>query len=502
MALPLAATGEVMPKIFKLALQSFVNGGLFLATGILVFFLIGPASAQPAPVAKFVNPPSEISIGEDFAVTLTFENAGAVGYGPYIDLFVPAVGIDATASSGPCDGITFLSAEAHFASPMNYSLQTAALPHEILGPPSCTSIGGTNITVHPYAAALATIPGAIPAGYELAVIELPFSSYFAAQGPITVTVQLHLSDHADAGVPLTIFARGGFRYGTSQQPPVVQGALVQTDITPNVFTVSKSCVLQSGVPCPEDETATGPSFPFQYVITADVDTGLTVNELTLSDCLDGNLQFRSVVSVSEPGSVVQVPSTDTPGGCIEVVFPDPILGVPGPEATVVIEVYVPEFHADGSAILDAKCAFQEGLNVAKAKGWWTPIDPRDLSQDNSLISSAEHVIIKKCLALQKSVTPAVAIPGNVLEYTANFQVSDFFTLGNMVLTDLLSDGQTFDANSVVITVGSGSAFSNNLPILVPFVSVCDVPAPWAYPPQLWLSPPQGNGHASAMADDR
>ncbi len=82
-----------------------------------------------------------------------------------------------------------------------------------------------------------------------------------------------------------------------------------------------------------------------------------------------------------------------------------------------------------------------------------------------------------------------------LTYTIQFQVSDFFTLGNLVIRDLLSDGQSYVP---------GSAQINGAQILPQFVTVnspppCDLsPTPWGllpqpFPPYPWLTPPLGNG---------
>ncbi len=250
------------------------------------------------------------------------------------------------------------------------------------------------------------------------MIELPFTSYYNTQGPIIIEVKVHLSNYADAGVPLTIYARGGFQYGSSQAPPVIEGTFTSKDITPNVFTVTKKCFLLDDTPCPEDETATGPSFPFKYVISADVDDGLTVDSLTLTDCLDGNLQFVGASAAGQvPGQITLSPAMPqiqhVPGGCVDATFPGPITGVSGPEATLTLEVYIPEFHSDGSPISDAGCDFQLGVNKASATGTWTPLDPRDIDplQPQPVNGDADHTIVKKCLAIQKSVSPLVAIPG-------------------------------------------------------------------------------------------
>ena len=491
-----------------------VSAGLLLVAASLLPAVTAQAQAHPAPVVT-IKESKVVSIGEDFTLKVTFANVGDVGYGPYVDLFLPAIGIDGETQGGPCDGITFLSAKAQFASPSAYPLPAATAGHQIVslsGQPICrsavtaTKFGPppvTNISAHPYAALGATLNGSMnlngPNGYELVVLELPFTSYFQAQGPITIEVKLHLSDYADAGGVLSVYARGGFRYdnSTGVSPTLVQGPFASVDITPNVVKLKKTCALPNGTPCPEDETATGPSFPFNYVISADVDTGLTVNNLEVKDCLDNNLQFVSMVSVSASGNVTSTPSVNHPGGCLDVTFPGTITGVPGPDASVVLQVYVPKFHADGTPILGDDCGFRQGVNQAQVLGSWTPLDPRDLNGDNSVTDQAEHVILKKCLAVQKSVSPTVAKPGDPLTYTVHFQVSDYFTLGSLVLHDLLSDGQTFSPSSpVLLTIGSNSA---QIPSqFVTANSACNpsqVP-PWSqfgFPPYPWLTSPHGGG---------
>ena len=64
-----------------------------------------PALAAPeavTPVAS-LNVPATTMIGEAFSFTVTFDNTGTgaeVGYGPYVDLFLPIGGADGTSSGG------------------------------------------------------------------------------------------------------------------------------------------------------------------------------------------------------------------------------------------------------------------------------------------------------------------------------------------------------------------------------------------------------------------
>ena len=81
--------------------------------------------ANTSPIVHFYQGPlpyhelpRETSPGHDFVFTLTFENSGpGIGFGPYIDLYLPTLGIDNESAGGPCDGIWFVSADAVFTTP-------------------------------------------------------------------------------------------------------------------------------------------------------------------------------------------------------------------------------------------------------------------------------------------------------------------------------------------------------------------------------------------------
>ena len=66
----------------------------------------------------------------------------------------------------------------------------------------------------------------------------------------------------------------------------------------------------------------------------------------------------------------------------------------------------------------------------------------------------EHTLTPKSLAIQKGVTIAIdtgaagASPGDTLQYTLDVQVSDFFAMQDLVVTDVISDGQRRDPGFV------------------------------------------------------
>jgi large repetitive protein len=100
-------------------------------------------------------------------------------------------------------------------------------------------------------------------------------------------------------------------------------------------------------------------------------------------------------------------------------------------------------------------------NDIKAEGDWTPLDTCDKSPVHitSDVKPVDHLLADKCLAIQKSAamfndtgTPGLT-PGDTLLYTLKFQVSDYKTIGKLIVKDFLSNGQDLDlASPVFLTV--------------------------------------------------
>jgi uncharacterized repeat protein (TIGR01451 family) len=529
-----------------------------------------PLSAVAAPEAEFyqgplpyIQLPDEVSPGDDFKFTLTFRNTGpGLGYGPYIDLLLPTIGIDdeslnpvnSGGGNGPCDGIWFVQAEALFANPASLPLTTvpatgtghAIFPATVATPPPPSTYCGLPVSVahiglpvsplpalplaHPFGGTFPLIgnwPGSTPqapGGYELVVIKLPFGSYGPSQGITYVNVTAHLSDHADAGSPLAMLARGGFQYGDSQlgtNPPVPieQTYFAQRATTPEPFAIKKVCTLLNGDLCPEDETATGPNFPMDYVSTVHIDHDLTIKNLTFDDILPDNVKYDDHLEVlidGQPANLLPAnnpppPCTNLPtnavafsqptgliaGGLLELTFCHPVIAAPvtGTDIVITFQFYIPDHDADGLPILDAACDPVKAINNIKATGEWDPIDPRDAPLTVlSDTTPADHTLFKKCIAIQKTASPAVVIPDDTITYTLNFQVSDYLQMNDLVVTDLLSDGQQYVAGSATLSVSDKTgAFATASPAFNPYVNavanVCNPNTPWPFPPP----PPGGNG---------
>ena len=394
-----------------------------------------PRLLMAAPVPSVtLSVPGTAPIGAQVSFTVTFDNTSPtdVGYGPYIDVELPTIGAD---GAGPAtdDGLSFVSAT-------------------YLGVPVTSTVLTCPVASHPYTG----LPVSCTAGNQLVVLQLPFGSFTNDQPPAVITVNAAMSNLADLGFPLTIRATPGFRYGADPldnpgTDPQIVGTTQSASVTPTLISLSKA---YNG---PEDETATGPNFPRRYTITVEVADGQTVTNLDVRDFLPNNLAFLSVISITPgSGTILQSPpsgvASNPPNNELRVRFAS-VTGGAGPEATIVFEYFVPEFDANGARVIDASTGDDVvSDNQARAEANWTPIDTRDPATAVTVDPAGpEHRLNDRSVAIQKSVTIVSDVgnpgpsPGDVLEYSLEFQVSDFFAFNNLRIEyDVLSDGQRVD----------------------------------------------------------
>ncbi len=416
-----------------------------LAAAVLGLFALFPvaAQAQPVPTAG-VTPPAAPLIGEPLVFSVTFDNTGsATGFGPYVDLVLPATGADG-AGAATDDGITFGSAT-------------------FLGAPVTSVVltfSASGNATHPYARTVTGAPVVVTGtpGDQLVVLQLPFGSFTTTQPAATVQVTTTLSTLADANTALNVRARGGFQYGAdalsnpTTDPSIIGAYTANQPVTPAIWRLTKTYV------GPEDETATGPNFPRQYRIDVDIATGQAVTNVDLTDALPGNVQFLAVVStlinnVPAAAAAIATPSTTTPGGTLTRRFAA-VTGTAGTQdASVIFGYYAPRLDSGAAAVIDPTTGDDAtSVNDASSQGNWTPLDGRDTpTAIVSDVTANDHTLTPKSIAIQKSVTIAVdtggagPTPGDTLEYTLAVQVSDYFAMQNLVLADLISDGQRWAA---------------------------------------------------------
>ena len=418
-------------------------------------------SAQAAAVARPLAdiPPSvslalpgQVFLGVNVSFTVSFDNTDTVpGYGPVLDLILPTNGADGLQNTDPpLDGLSFLSA-TYLGVAVESTVQTFP------------GSGAVTCVDHPYIVDDTGAPVQVcgDAGDTYVALRLPFGSFTPDQPPLDVQVTLSMSNLADLGVPLAVQARGGYQFGYTpandyccgDDPSGSLSSFVSDSVTPSLLTLDKS---YNG---PEDETATGPNFPRRYTVSADIAPGQTLSPFNLTDVLPSNMQFVSLVSANPGGATCSTPSTLTPGGTLSCDFASV-----GGTASMTFEYFIPRLNSAAGVVIDPVTGDDvTSCDQAQGGGTWAPLDPRDTGgvfTENP--AGCEHTLTDKSITIQKGVSvvgggqPA---PDRVLEYTLAIQTSDFFAFDGVVVTDLFSDGQHFDASFTPTLTVAGNGYS-------------------------------------------
>ncbi len=417
------------------------------------------ASSGPIPSVSigFIDPQGHATatglIGEDAHFQATFDNVSAtlsdVGYGPYIDVVLPTSGADGVALAPGADGISFVNAK----------YLGIALTPQILTCP----VGGV-FGAHPVTGS--TGPSCTQ-GDTMIVIAFPIGSYAPGNPPLVADITLHTSSNADVGTALNVQARSGFQFGASPTgSPITNNTLAGQAFTPELYLIRKN---YNG---PEHETATGPNFTRSYTVTADIATGQTLTNFTLRDQLPAGFAYvnpaapatvpagasitlepNKATASTEPGSTSNaISATDN---LLEALWSSVTGSASTSDATMTFSYFMPKsYNADqsgigGTTIINPTSGDDVALqDTATSQGTWVPTDPRDTPHAVNA-GPANDTMTAKSIAVQKSATIATdngatgATPDDILLYTVDVQVSDYFNFNNVVLnSDVLGDGQT------------------------------------------------------------
>ena len=432
---------------------------------ITILLFIAPISnvlAVPVPTAT-INLPTTQLIGENFTLTVTFNNVGAnTGYAPFIDVVLPSAGIDGD------DGITFDDA-TYLSLPLNAIVQTF---------PASGCIN------HPFVVDSNNAPQQVcgRTGDQHIIIELPFGSYSPNQPPLDVEINATMSPNADVGALLRVFARGGFRFGGDPlnnpccDPPLVSpvtpnsGSWPSTPITPVVFNTEKDYLgpadeQVAGITDIPDETVTGVNAndgptPVQYEMIVDIADGQTLSNVNVTDLLPAGMLFDALVSVTPAGSTPAGGDPIAPNTNLVITWASPISGTTAnDDIRIVIQVIMDNITTNGVPV--------NITNQHDVTADWQPTDPRDSQQALATAGNSAPIVIARALALQKSSTVvggSTALPGGRLRYRLDFQISDYFVFDDIVLTDVLSDGLNFDPATALLTAQGGGVNITNAPI--------------------------------------
>lgn len=424
--------------------------------------------ADASPTASLGSSAADVQLGEQFTFTVSFNNPSTQeGYAPFIDVFMPATGRDGD------DGVTFVSATY-----LGQVVNSFVITFDANGNathPLAKDASGNPLVVN--AASVGMKPGD-----QMVVLQLPYASVTNGQPSIDLQITGQLSNLADTsysdGAPnLTINTRAGFEYGNDslnnpvQDPSLVESTLHSFIVTPTLLKVTQT------VNMPEGETVTGPNFTRTQTITVTPAPGQTLSNVTVTQTVPEQVH----VSAITPGPGGTLTSVTLHDGTVLTSPALIALALANPNAFVAsyaihydtlsaasetqVSFYVPEIDANGRPVIDPATGNPVTINfgTASVTGDWNPLDPRDRPADpdgypfNETASGQGVTFVAKSITLLKQVdlqndvgTPGLT-PGDTLRYTMDVAISDFFAFGENILeqgqftlTDLLSDGQTFE----------------------------------------------------------
>jgi uncharacterized repeat protein (TIGR01451 family) len=430
------------------------------------------ATAAPSVT---ISAPGQALIGTQVKFKLKFVTGNVTGFGPFVDLVLDAGGANA-AKSCACDGISFFSAKW-------IGVNGGPIDLAPIGPtPQLTAPCGTApATVTHSFSASGVGPVTLPPGGQLITLQLPFGSVVTSQPSFEIEVTANISNLADMNYPLKIYARAGYQYGQNPLDNPIPDPPLMSDLTPNATGWSGQAQITPVVMLtkksylgPEGENATGPNFigfyPLRYKLTIDIAPGQTLTNVTLTDGLPSNMAFHSLVSISPLGTTT-LPPIDVPSSSgFLVAHWNTLSG----GAVIVFDFFISEKDAFGNPVLPANCnpaISKDTLNVTAS---WVPLDSCDTSPQALSQGPVVDNLLDKCIAIQKSVAIAMdnnapgLTPGDVLQYTLNFQISDYKTIGSLVVNDMLANGQDF-ISPAVLTL-SDQFGSKSGPIPAAFIS--------------------------------
>lgn len=417
------------------------------------------------PEATITGPAEDPLIGEQTTITVTFDNSSGVstdtGFGPYVNLFLPFLGQDGAYNpttdtyTSSEDGVSFVSATYFGTSVDSTTITLEDIDSATAGIQFEHSVAVDN-TGNPLVVTLDDGLG-LQEGDQLIILQLPFGSYTADQPAANIEVTLDVSGDADVGSGLDIITNAGFEFGSTAEndfttDPSLQAATLTTGNTNNATITPQLFRVTSTLNTAESEVATGPNSERSYDIEIEVASGQTIDDASLDFTFAEELVYTSGNATG--GGVLDISNLgQTAGGDLS----DDVLTVDfttlSGTQTITANFYVSEFDQSGANVINPTAGTTNTVgefNNITFSGDWTAADTRDGSTAVSDTSTAE-ILDAESLSVQKSVAiiaetgAAGATPDDTLEYTVNFQVSDFFAFDTLTLSDTFSDGQNFDA---------------------------------------------------------
>ncbi|MCB9690333.1 MAG: DUF11 domain-containing protein [Alphaproteobacteria bacterium] len=374
--------------------------------GLLAGLVLAGFDAAAATPGCTLDADATPLVDSPFTATVRMANTDATaGFGPTVDVLLPP-GVSIDGATALTIGLVVLD-------------------------------GGVSDGVDPLAHPVSGEPIAVPVGYRLAAVRLPFASQAGGSPATTVQLALRAAPSVTPGTPLSLYASCSYQLGLDALDDAVSDPPIRSD-DPTVQADEETTVVTPSIASlrhtvdPTDEP-TGPTFPVSYRIRVEVAAGETIagvaGDLTVRDVLPPGFVATSVTT----GGTVQSPASfpSTAGEELAVTFPD-LTGI----TIIEVEGYFDDLTvaADGTPVVLSATATLE--------------DAEHASGPVAASASVDHTA--HAVELEESITnvtnPGSApVPGDELEVCVVAKVSDAFTATSApaALTSFLPDGLGF-----------------------------------------------------------
>ncbi|NDG74139.1 MAG: isopeptide-forming domain-containing fimbrial protein [Synechococcaceae bacterium WB8_1B_136] len=387
---------------------------------------------SPSPVIGLGPDALTLLYGDTGSLRLSFAETAGTGFKPWLELQVAA----------PSDHLSF-GAASWAGLPLTSKTYTF----------SRSGSSGPYTLVHPLTGA--TLSSSTPD--KLLIWELPIGSYTAAAPAVLVDIPVTVNPGNPTLGAVSLRAGGGYALGSDplNNPlvdPPISAPSQPGQVIPSPLTFTKSNN------DPESETVTGPNFISAWRLSTNIAKGAEISNLIVDDTLPSDLFLvpngseaainpNLVVPAGLNGTLSKAPTgnpTTAPANNQVVInYGGPTTGTTSAEEVAArINFYIPDTldPNTGGAIPYS--------NTASVKGTWG----NGSSGSVNLDVASSNTVTAKALAIQKYASTSTVLPGGNVSFTLNFQISDYFAFGNLIVNDLLGDGLTFTPGSARINL--------------------------------------------------
>ena len=415
--------------------------------------MFAPPSPVPSPVVAFRSTPLNILYGESGYLDLSFDEQVGTGYGPWLELLVPAPNQHLQFGSASWAGGS-LSAQV-----LSFTGPDPSGPYTLIHPNTGQKLTGNK-------------------GDQLLIWKFPVGSYAVDAPALELRVPVSVLATAPTLGTVPIQVGGGYALGAdplnnSSTDPALVASAQPGAIVPQVLQLDKDPLT------PEFETASGPNFARQWRLSLDVAAGQTIKELQLSDTLPSGPIYLGTNPAVLNGVGATVNITKEPKlNAVTAAGNDQLLisygKVTGTAALEDLQAqvgfYIPQTLNQSSGVPVTY------LNRAQATGTWTNPPAGSSGVVQVLDQDPEpEMITAKALAIQKyddkpetldkygRELAGTVLPGEVINFTLDFQVSDYFAFGELKIEDVLGDGLSFLSGTAKIRLQEqGNSLTNGV----------------------------------------